>query len=85
MGTRRPLKVIGQSPRKVDGMSKCTGTTKFADDLSMPRMLFCKLHRSHVAHAKIVSIDVSKALELEGVYGTITGDEVAIQDRKSVV
>ena len=34
--------------------------------------------RSPYAHAKIISIDVSKALELEGVYGTITGDEVAI-------
>ena len=34
--------------------------------------------RSPYAHAKIVSIDVSKALELDGVYGTITGDEVAI-------
>ena len=28
---------------------------------------------------KIVSIDVSAALALDGVYGTITGDEVAIQ------
>ena len=34
--------------------------------------------RSPYAHARIVSIDVSKALELDGVYGTITGDEVAI-------
>src|ERR1043165_5362273 len=35
--------------------------------------------RSPYAHAKIVSIDVSGALALDGVYGTITGDEVAIQ------
>jgi 2-furoyl-CoA dehydrogenase large subunit len=34
--------------------------------------------RSPYAHAKIRSIDVSKALELPGVYGTLTGDEVAI-------
>src|SRR5438477_6872164 len=34
--------------------------------------------RSPYAHAKIVSIDVAKALELGGVYGTLTGDEVAI-------
>ena len=34
--------------------------------------------RSPYAHAKIVSIDVSKALALDGVYGTLTGDEVAI-------
>ncbi|MBA2474942.1 MAG: xanthine dehydrogenase family protein [Actinobacteria bacterium] len=34
--------------------------------------------RSPYAHAKIVSVDVSQALELDGVYGTLTGDEVAI-------
>ena len=35
--------------------------------------------RSPHAHAKIVSIDVAAALALDGVYGTLTGDEVAIQ------
>ena len=34
--------------------------------------------RSPYVHAKIASIDVSAALELPGVYGTLTGDEVAI-------
>ena len=34
--------------------------------------------RSPYAHAKINSIDVSAALELPGVYGTLTGDEVAL-------
>ena len=34
--------------------------------------------RSPYAHARIRSVDVSKALELDGVYGTLTGDEVAI-------
>src|SRR5262245_36353385 len=35
--------------------------------------------RSPYAHARIVSIDVSRALEAPGVIGTLTGDEVAIQ------
>src|SRR5438045_7259973 len=34
--------------------------------------------RSPYAHARIKSVDVSTALELDGVYGTLTGDEVAI-------
>src|SRR5205814_6297444 len=34
--------------------------------------------RSPYGHAKIKSIDVSRALEVGGVYGTLTGDEVAI-------
>ncbi|MCC7137438.1 MAG: molybdopterin-dependent oxidoreductase [Planctomycetes bacterium] len=54
-------------------MSKVTGATKFADDLSMPRMLHCKLHRSPVAHAKIVSVDTSEAEAVPGVVAVITG------------
>ena len=34
--------------------------------------------RSPYAHARIVSVDVSAALEAPGVLGTLTGDEVAI-------
>jgi len=73
-----PFKTIGKSPRKVDGMAKVTGATKFADDLSMPRMLHCKLHRSHVAHAKILAIDTSEAEALPGVVAVITGKTMPI-------
>jgi 4-hydroxybenzoyl-CoA reductase subunit alpha len=69
----RRLKTIGKSPRKVDGMSKVTGATKFADDLSMPRMLFAKLHRSHVAHAWILAIDTTEAEAVPGVIAVLTG------------
>ena len=48
---------IGKAFTKVDGLSKATGQTKYADDLSMPRQLYCKLLRADVPHAKIVSID----------------------------
>jgi 4-hydroxybenzoyl-CoA reductase subunit alpha len=78
MSAERRFKSIGRSPRKVDGMSKCAGVTKFADDLSMPRMLHCKLHRSDVAHAKILSVDVSEALAVPGVVAVITGDDVPV-------
>ncbi|HVG93090.1 MAG TPA: molybdopterin cofactor-binding domain-containing protein [Planctomycetota bacterium] len=76
MATRR--KSIGRSPRKVDGMSKATGATRFADDLTMPRMLFAKLHRSHVAHAKILSIDTSEAEKVPGVVAVLTGSALPI-------
>ncbi|MFO0932838.1 MAG: molybdopterin cofactor-binding domain-containing protein [Planctomycetota bacterium] len=73
-----PFKTVGKSPRKVDGMAKVTGATKFADDLSMPRMLHCKLHRSHVAHAKILAIDTSEAEAMPGVVAVITGKTMPI-------
>src|SRR5215204_4649988 len=77
-GTADDLKVVGKPFRKVDARSKCVGATKFADDISLPRMLYCKLLRSHIPHALIKSIDVSKALALPGVYAVITGEDLPI-------
>ena len=69
---------VGQSiPRKED-RRLVQGQGTFFDDVRRHGMGYVHFVRSPYAHAKIVSIDVSKALELDGVYGTITGDEVAI-------
>jgi 4-hydroxybenzoyl-CoA reductase subunit alpha len=74
----KPKKVIGKPFRKVDARAKCTGQTKFADDIVLPRMLFSKILRSHVPHALIKRIDVSKALKLPGVVAVITGKDMPI-------
>src|SRR5678809_283332 len=74
----KPLKVIGKPFRKVDARAKCTGQTRFADDIVLPRMLYAKLLRSHVPHALIKSIDVSKALALPGVFAVVTGKDFPI-------
>ncbi|HEX3185289.1 MAG TPA: molybdopterin cofactor-binding domain-containing protein [Pyrinomonadaceae bacterium] len=74
----KDFKVIGKPFRKVDARAKCVGQTKFADDIVLPRMLFCKLLRSHLPHALIKSIDVSKALALPGVFAVITGKDLPI-------
>jgi 4-hydroxybenzoyl-CoA reductase alpha subunit len=73
-----PLKVIGKPFRKVDARQKCTGQTKFADDIVLPRMLFCKILRSTEPHAIIKNIDTSKALALPGVLAVITGRDLPI-------
>src|SRR5437763_1137821 len=73
-----PLKVIGRPFRKVDARQKCTGQTKFADDIVLPRMIFCKILRSSEPHAIIKSIDTSKALALPGVFAVITGKDLPI-------
>ncbi|MFY9574637.1 MAG: molybdopterin cofactor-binding domain-containing protein, partial [Blastocatellia bacterium] len=72
------FKVIGKPYRKVDARSKCTGQTRFADDIVLPRMLFAKLLRSPVPHALIKRIDVTKALSLPGVVAIITGKDLPI-------
>ncbi|HXD33919.1 MAG TPA: molybdopterin cofactor-binding domain-containing protein [Pyrinomonadaceae bacterium] len=74
----KPLNVVGKPFRKVDARAKCTGQTKFADDIVLPRMLACKLLRSHVPHALIKNIDTSKAEALPGVFAIITGKDLPI-------
>src|SRR5437762_590529 len=74
----KPLKVVGKPFRKVDARAKCTGQTKFADDIMLPRMLSCKILRTHLPHAVIKHIDISKALSLPGVLAVITGKDLPI-------
>src|SRR2546421_6952933 len=74
----KPLNVVGKPLRKVDARAKCTGQTKFADDIFLPRMLYCKILRSHLPHALIKNIDLSKALSLPGVIAVITGKDLPI-------
>ena len=74
----KKLNIVGKPFRKVDARAKCVGQTKFADDIVLPRMLFCKLLRSHLPHAVIKSIDVSKALALPGVFAVVTGKDFPI-------
>src|SRR6202521_5545331 len=72
------LRVIGKPFRKVDATSKCTGVTKYADDIMLPRMLHTKLLRSTVPHARIVRIDVSKAENHPGVKAVLTGKDLPV-------
>ncbi|PYS23947.1 MAG: aldehyde oxidase [Acidobacteria bacterium] len=74
----KPLKVVGKPFRKVDARAKCTGQTKFADDIVLPRMIACKILRTHEPHALIKTIDLSKALALPGVFAIITGRDLPI-------
>lgn len=73
-----PLKVVGKPFRKVDARAKCTGQTKFADDIVLPRMLYAKMLRSHEPHALIKRIDTSKAAAFPGVFAIITGKDLPI-------
>src|SRR5918996_4986938 len=63
-------------PRKED-QRLVQGEGVFVDDVRRHGMAYVHFVRSPHAHARIVSIDVSKAMELPGVYGTLTGEEVA--------
>ena len=70
------LKIVGKPFRRVDGRAKVTGQTRFADDVQLPRTAYVKLVRSKVPHAKIKRIDLSAALAMDGVLGTLVGEEL---------
>jgi len=74
----RAFSVVGKRNRKVDGMAKATGAAVYADDIALPGMLHAKFVRSTKAHARILSIDASEALALEGVHAVITGKDLPI-------
>nr|MBC8246882.1 4-hydroxybenzoyl-CoA reductase subunit alpha [Deltaproteobacteria bacterium] len=70
------LSVVGQRLPMLDAAAKATGTTQFTDDLVLPGTLHGKILRSPHAHAKIISIDTSRAEALPGVKGVVTGKDI---------
>ncbi|HKV62566.1 MAG TPA: molybdopterin cofactor-binding domain-containing protein [Candidatus Acidoferrum sp.] len=79
MAEKTQMRVIGTPRRRVDARAKITGQTRFADDISLPRMAFCKLLRSPHPHARIKTIDTSRALAHPGAYLVLTGKDLPIQ------
>ncbi|GEL19738.1 xanthine dehydrogenase family protein molybdopterin-binding subunit [Pseudonocardia asaccharolytica] len=72
-----PPGLIGARVRRKEDPRLLTGRAQFVDDVALPGMLEAAILRSPHAHARIVSVDVSAALELPGVFAVITGAEVA--------
>ena len=68
----KPYKVIGTRPIRHDGVDKVTGRAKYGADLRLSGLLYGVVLRSPHAHAKIRSIDVSKAAALSGVHAVVT-------------
>jgi 4-hydroxybenzoyl-CoA reductase subunit alpha len=65
--------IIGKSMPMVDAAQKTTGQGKYTDDLSVPGMLVGKILHSPYPHARIRSIDTSRAKALPGVIAVVTG------------
>jgi 4-hydroxybenzoyl-CoA reductase alpha subunit len=68
--------VIGHRLPKVNTWDHLTGRAKYADDIFLPRMLYGRLLRSPHAHARILSVDISRALAHPGVIDIVTGTDM---------
>jgi CO/xanthine dehydrogenase Mo-binding subunit len=74
--SKRQLQYVGHSVPRVDGIEKVTGKAKFLGDLMVPGMLYGKILRSSYPHARILSIDTSKAEALAGVVAVLTAADL---------
>jgi len=70
------LSILGRRLPKVNAWAHLTGTARYADDIDLPRMLYGRLLRSTRPHARIVKIDVSRALAHPGVVAIVTGADM---------
>ncbi len=64
---------VGSRPVRPDGVPKVTGTARYGADFRLPGMLWGRVLRSPHPHARIRSIDTSRALAHPGVKAVITG------------
>ncbi len=71
-----PTRQVKRSVRRLESKSKVDGSAEYIHNLTLPGMLYGKIARSSIPHGKILSIDPSAALALEGVYAVITGDDI---------
>ena len=70
------LASVGRPTGHVEGPDKVTGHARYTADIGLPGMLWGKCLRSPFPHARIVSIDVSRAKALPGVHAVITGADL---------
>ncbi len=68
--------VIGQPVPQAAGPAKVSGAALYAADVERPGLLWGKALRSPYPHARIVSIDTSRAKAMPGVYAVVTGDDL---------
>ena len=68
--------VVGTRPIRHDGADKVTGKARYGADYYTTGLLHGKWLRSPHAHARIKSIDTSKAESLPGVKAVVTGEDL---------
>src|SRR3954467_3180581 len=75
---KKRFDIVGKPRRRVDARAKVTGQLRYADDLSLPRMLFAKLLRSPHPHAVVQNVDAEKASQHPGVHLVLTGADFPV-------
>jgi xanthine dehydrogenase molybdenum-binding subunit len=72
------LKIVGKSVPRIDARERVTGRALYPADIQRAGMAHARLKRSPHAHARIVSIDTSRALRLRGVLAIVTAADFPV-------
>ncbi|MCL2125136.1 MAG: molybdopterin-dependent oxidoreductase [Oscillospiraceae bacterium] len=80
-GLREDFKIVGKP--NIPGLTSralATGVAMFGADFTAPDMLYAKILRSPYAHAKVLSIDISDAMAIEGVVDVVLWNDPVFDD-----
>jgi CO/xanthine dehydrogenase Mo-binding subunit len=72
--------VVGQSVERADGRLKLAGKAEFTGDIRVPGMLYGAVLHSPIAHGRVLAIDTSEAVRLDGVAAVLTGGDLSDLD-----
>lgn len=67
---------IGREELRIDAQDKVTGQARFVADLEVPGMLHARVLRSPMQHARLISMDTSRALQKDGVLRVVTAVDI---------
>ena len=76
-GTGRALREVGRPILRLESNAKVDGSVEYIHNLHLPGMLYGRIHRSSIPHGRIVKVDASAALAVEGVHAVFTAEDVA--------
>lgn len=83
---RVPRTYVGTYRPRIDGLEKASGKARYASDLTVgsrvPGILYAKVLRSPFPHARIKSIDASRAAHLQGVADVLTFEDADVASLK---
>ncbi len=82
--SNQEFSVVGTRPIRHDGMDKVTGRAQYGADINLPGLLFGKILRSPHPHARIRSINTSRALALAGVHAVVTSEDLPLASGRVV-
>ena len=76
--SNKEYKTVGKRAERQDAYDKVTGKARYGADVNLPGLLHGKIVRSPHSHARILSIDSKKAMDIPGVHAVITGYDLPV-------